>query len=182
MVDAMPGCAWGWLRPSRAVASRAAQAGGLGKREAAEPAPCLSHQPGVHRCGINHLDVAAYAALARALDRRGADRDIPRREPVRLENNDVVVGLAPAQLVGDDVLQLVHLEPVEDAALDGLDQIAGLELRLFARVAANEGCALEHDVVQLATAPMVRADRADERTRLQPLAAQHRILRRRRGD
>ncbi len=28
---------------------------GLGKREAAEPAPCLSHQPGVPRCGINHL-------------------------------------------------------------------------------------------------------------------------------
>src|SRR5712691_9684940 len=55
MVDAMPGCAWGWLRSSRAVASRAAQAGGLGKREAAEPAPCLSHQPGVRRCGINHL-------------------------------------------------------------------------------------------------------------------------------
>src|SRR5712691_5150168 len=55
MVDAMPGCVWGWLRSSRAVASRAAQAGGLGKREAAEPAPCLSHQPGVPRCGINHL-------------------------------------------------------------------------------------------------------------------------------
>src|SRR5439155_20120793 len=55
MVDAMPGCAWGWLRPSRAVDSRAAQAGGLGKREAGEPAPCLSHQPGVHRCGIDHL-------------------------------------------------------------------------------------------------------------------------------
>src|SRR5712691_12653582 len=55
MVDAMPGCVWGWLRPSRTAASRAAQAGGLGKREAGEPAPCLSHQPGVHRCGINHL-------------------------------------------------------------------------------------------------------------------------------
>src|SRR5207244_13148757 len=64
MVDAMPGCAWGWLRPSRAVASRAAQAGGLGKREAAEPAPCLSHQPGVHRCGINHLERGARPLLA----------------------------------------------------------------------------------------------------------------------
>src|SRR5712691_453121 len=62
MVDAMPGCVWGWLRSSRAVASRAAQAGGLGKREATEPAPRLSHQPGVHRCGINHL---AFAAVAR---------------------------------------------------------------------------------------------------------------------
>src|SRR5712691_1024598 len=59
MVDAMPGCVWGWLRPRRAAASRAAQAGGLGKREAGEPAPCLSHQPGVPRCGINHLARAA---------------------------------------------------------------------------------------------------------------------------
>src|SRR5712691_8798925 len=62
MVDAMPGCVWGWLRPRRAAVSRAAEAGGLGKREAAEPAPRLSHQPGVHRCGINHL---AFAAVAR---------------------------------------------------------------------------------------------------------------------
>src|SRR5712691_6761738 len=44
MVDAMPGCAWGWLRSSRAAVSRAAQAGGLGNREAAEPAPCLSDE------------------------------------------------------------------------------------------------------------------------------------------
>ena len=63
MVGAMPGCAWGWLRPSRAVDSRAAQSGGLGKREAGEPAPCLSHQPGVHRCGINHLVSAALDPL-----------------------------------------------------------------------------------------------------------------------
>ena len=37
------------------------------------------------------------AALARPLERGRADRDVPRREPVRLEDDDVVVGLPPRQ-------------------------------------------------------------------------------------
>ena len=40
------------------------------------------------------LELAPDAALARALDRHGRDRDVPGREPVRLEDDDVVVGLA----------------------------------------------------------------------------------------
>src|SRR6266567_1472630 len=70
MVDATPECAWGWLRPSRADASRAAQAGGLGKREAAEPAPCLSHHPGVHRWGINHLTTGTNGSVLQPIDLR----------------------------------------------------------------------------------------------------------------
>ena len=76
----------------------------------------------------------------------------------------------------------MHLEPVEDARVDGLDQVGGLELRVLERVAADEGGALEDDVVELAPAAVVRADRADERAGAQPLAAQDRILRRRDGD
>ena len=76
----------------------------------------------------------------------------------------------------------MHLEPVEDAALDRLDQVARLALRLLERVAADERGALEDDVVELARVRVVRADRADERARLQPLAAQHRIARGRDGD
>src|SRR5213078_4219653 len=76
---------------------------------------------------------------------------------------------------------LVHLQPVEDARLDRLDQVGGLELRVVDRVAADEGGALEDDVVQLATATVVRADRADERAGAQPLTAQDRIARRGRG-
>ena len=34
MVDAMPGCVWGWLRPSRAFGSTAGQAGGPGQGRA----------------------------------------------------------------------------------------------------------------------------------------------------
>ena len=66
----------------------------------------------------------------------------------------------------------MHLEPVEHTAVDGLDQIARLAPRLLERVAADESRALEHDVVELARARIVRADRADERALAQPLSAQ----------
>ena len=82
---------------------------------------------------------------------------------------------AARQLACDDLLQLVHLEPVEHAALDRLDQVARLELRLLERVAADEGRPLEHGVVELAPPRVVGADRADERAGAQPLAAQHRV-------
>ena len=101
--------------------------------------------------------------------------------PVRLEDDDVLGRLRALDLPGDDLLELVHLEPVEDALLHGLDQVARLELRLLARVAADERRALEHGVVELAPRRVVRADRTDERALAQPLAAQHRILRRRDG-
>ena len=68
-------------------------------------------------------------------------------------------------------MELVHLEPVEDAAVDGLDQVARLELRLLDRVAADEDGPLEDDVVELARLRPVRADGTDERPRLEPLAA-----------
>src|SRR5207248_2867431 len=62
------------------------------------------------------------------------------------------------------------------------DEVGGLELRVLARVAADEGGALEDSVVELAPAAVVRTDRADERTRAQPLATENGILRRRDGD
>ena len=65
----------------------------------------------------------------------------------------------------------MHLLPVEDAAVDRLDQVAGLEPRLLDRVAADEDRPLEDDVVELSRARLVRADRTDERPRLQPLSA-----------
>ena len=89
---------------------------------------------------------------------------------------------AAVHLSGDDLVQLVHLEPVEDAALDGLDQVAGLELRLLARVAAHERGPLEHRVVELAARRVVGADCADEGAFPEPLAAEHGVLRRRHGD
>ena len=66
----------------------------------------------------------------------------------------------------------MHLEPVEHAPLNRFDQIARLDPRLFDRVAADEDRALEHDVVQLPRAPLVGTDRADERSGLEPLAAE----------
>ena len=64
---------------------------------------------------------------------------------------------------GHDLGELVHLEPVEHALRDGLDQVARLDLRVVDRVAADEGGALEHGVVELAGLRTVRAGRADER-------------------
>jgi hypothetical protein len=71
----------------------------------------------------------------------------------------------------------VHLEPVERTGLDGLDQVAGLELRVLPRVAADERRALQDDVVELALAEVVGADCADERALGQPVAAEHRVAR-----
>jgi hypothetical protein len=85
----------------------------------------------------------------------------------------------PATSPGDDLVKLVHLEPVEHAVRDGLDQIGRLDPRLVDRVAAYEGGAVEHGVVELATARMIRADRADQSAVRQPIAAEDGILRRR---
>ena len=81
----------------------------------------------------------------------------------------------PGSSPDDDLVQLVHLEPVEQPALDGLDQVARLEPRVLLRVAADEVRALDDDVVELALARMVRAGRAHERALAQPVAAQDRI-------
>src|SRR5690349_6487971 len=113
-------------------------------------------------------------ARGRARLRPTRSRD-PGREPVRLEDDDVVVPLAAVQLARNDLVQLMHLEPVEDAALDRLDQVAGLDLRLLLQVAADESRALEHDVVELAARPMVRARGADEGAWAEPLAAENRV-------
>src|SRR6266545_4717842 len=64
---------------------------------------------------------------ARTLDRRRCDCDIPRCEPVGLEDDDVVGRLTARQLAADDLVQLVHLEPVEHAGLDWLDQVRRLD-------------------------------------------------------
>ena len=112
----------------------------------------------------------------------GSGGDVPRRDPVRLEDDDVVVRLPSRDVAGDDLGQLVHLEPVENSLRDGLDEVAGLEPCVLAGVAAHEGGALQHRVVELPAARDVRAGGAHERAGAQPLAAQHRVLRRRDRD
>ena len=69
-----------------------------------------------------------------------------------------------------------------EGACDRLDQVARLVLRVLDRVAADERRPLEHDVVELAAASVVRADRADESAGLEPLPAENRVRRGRRGD
>src|SRR2546428_6063890 len=96
------------------------------------------------------LDLCADPELARLLERGRADRDVPRGDPVRLEEDDVVVGLAARELSRDDLLELVYLEPVEHPGSNRLDQGSRLQPRLLGPVAADERGPLEDDVVQLA--------------------------------
>ena len=123
------------------------------------------------------LEARDQPGCAGQLDDAGSGGQIPRREPVRLEDDDVVVARSALHLAGDHLVQLVHLEPVEHAARDRLDQVARLELGLGAQVAADERRPLEHDVVELAPGRLVRADAAHERAGLEPFAAQHRVAR-----
>ena len=58
--------------------------------------------------------------------------------PFDLKTTTSVVGLTSRQHAGDDLVQLVHLEPVELPCGDGLDEVARLELRVLERVAADK--------------------------------------------
>src|SRR5947208_3633768 len=83
--------------------------------------------------------------LPSLLQSDGSDGDVPGGESVRLEDDDVVGRLTALELAGNNLLQLVHLEPIEDAGLHRLDQIARFDPRLLARVAADERGSLEDD-------------------------------------
>src|SRR5262245_24814183 len=52
----------------------------------------------------DRLDLRSRSALSRALDRCNGDGDVPGCKPVRLEDDDVVRGLTPGQLAGDDLV------------------------------------------------------------------------------
>ena len=88
---------------------------------------------------------------------------------VRLEDDDVGVGRPALDLAGDDLLELVHLEPVEHAALDRLDQVSRLVLRLLAASRSRR--------TPRARAPRCRAraatDRSRRRRRRAPLRCSH---------
>ena len=88
----------------------------------------------------------------------------------------------PGSSPGDDRVELLYLEPVELPGGDGLDQVARLEPGVLERVAADERRPGDHLGVELPGSRVVRADRADEGAVREPVAAEHGILRRRRGD
>src|ERR1700759_4616391 len=67
--------------------------------------------------GLCHFEPGTGGA--RQVDHRGCDRDVPGGETVGLEDDDVLVRLAARRPSGDNLLQLVQLEPVEDARGDG---------------------------------------------------------------
>ena len=121
------------------------------------------------------------SALPRPPHHLVPDRDVPGSDPVRLEDDDVVVALT-RKLAGDDLVELADLEPVELAGGHRLDEVAGLEPGVLERVAADERRAGDHLGVELAGGRVVRADRAHRRSVAEPVAAQHGVARRGRRD
>src|SRR5215208_1089492 len=149
-------------RPLRPQPALAAAAGPVARPRRHHP----RDRPGHRRLGAGlaagRLEPRPDAALPRALQRGSADGHVPRGEAVRFEQDDVAVRLTTRQRARDDLLQLVHLEPVQHAVFDGLDQVARLEPCVVDGVATDERRALENRVVELSLRWMVGADRAYE--------------------
>src|SRR5215210_714302 len=112
------------------------------------------------RAGRAGLELGSDPRLPRPFQRKCGGGDVPRSNSVRLEEDDVVGRLPTLRLADHDLLELVHLEPVEDALLDRLDEVTRFEPRLLSRVTADECGALENRVVELPRTAIVRADRA----------------------
>ena len=161
-------------REQIAAAARPARHHPRGRRRRSHRARALAEQ---------RLELAADAALARELDHARADGESQAAIPFDLKTTMSSSDARPWTLAGDDLLQLVHLEPVEDAALDRLDQVARLDAaparasrsRRTPRARAPR-CRARGAAASFAPTAQTSAPSA------QPLAAQHRILRRRHGD
>ena len=160
------------------------------RADAAAARPARDHPRGRRRHGRRErppalspsLELSPDAPLARELDDARADGEIPRGDPVRLEEHDVLVGRAALHLARDDLLQLVHLQPVEHAAPRRAR--SGRPTRAStARSSRSRRTRRARARRCRAPAPrVVRADRADERAVAEPLAPKHRVLRGRDGD
>src|SRR5439155_16878350 len=141
--------------PLCAESSQPASAAAHARPSAVDPGARRRDRRGLpSRAGIRALglvrELLTDLPLTRAPDGRCGNRYVPGRDPVRLEEDDVVRVLTPRQLTGHDLVQFVHLEPVENTLPDGLDQVRRLDLRLFEPVAADERRSGQHDVVELA--------------------------------
>src|SRR5918995_1455491 len=98
------------------------------------PAPGEQNQP----ARVLHLELDAQTPLPRPLEDDGSHGQILCRDAEALEEDDVVVVLPAGHPSGDDLSELVDLEPVEDAPLDRLDEVPRPHASLLLRVAADE--------------------------------------------
>src|SRR5690349_2616680 len=69
-------------------------------------APCARRRR--RKTGRARLELRPHLLLARKLERGRPDRDVPRREPAGLEDDDVLGRTAAGKLAAHDLLQLVH--------------------------------------------------------------------------
>src|SRR3954470_21040742 len=81
-------------RPVRAQSPHPRAAVAIARPGGHHPRSRRRHGRGRARLTSRLLELGADAAFARAWERRAADRNIPGREPVRLEDDHVAIGLA----------------------------------------------------------------------------------------
>ena len=160
-------------RPRRSVAPRPARARARGRRRHHRRA-AITH-PAAHR-------LAADAPLSGELDDAGADREIPRGDPVRLEERrrrrrprgPGPRRRRPRGARAPRASRGRRSRPARSGRPTRASTARASRSRRTQRVRAR--------VVELPPRRVVRADRADERAVEQPLAAQHRVLRGRHRD
>src|SRR2546430_8268725 len=93
----------------------------------------------------------ADSPVAGALVHERSHRDILNRDPVRLEQRDIVVVRPPTDFARDDFPDVVDAVPCEQPAFHRLDEVAALLFRLLDRVGRDESASTDRSVIQLAS-------------------------------
>src|SRR3989440_10117595 len=98
----------------------------------------------------------ADSPVACALVHERSHRDILNRDPVRLEQRDIVVVRPPTDFARDDFPDVVDAVPCEQPAFHRLDEVAALLFRLLDRVGRDESASTDRSVIELARLEAVR--------------------------
>src|SRR3989449_3818390 len=112
----------------------------------------------------------ADSPVACALVHERSHRYILNRDPVRLEQRDIVAVRPPTDFARDDFPDVVDAVPCEQPAFHRLDEVAALLFRLLDRVGRDESASTDRSVIELASLEAVRPDRVDVTPRVQPIS------------
>src|SRR2546426_12663508 len=91
----------------------------------------------------------ADSPVACALVHERSHRDILNRDPVRVEQRDIVVVRPPTDFARDDFPDVVDAVPCEQPAFQRLDEVAALLFRLLTRVRRDESPSTHRPVIAL---------------------------------
>src|SRR3989454_9407273 len=102
----------------------------------------------------------ADSPVACALVHERSHRDILNRDPVGLEQRDIVVVRPPTDFARDDFPDVVDAVPCEQPAFHRLDEVAALLFCLLDRVGRDESASTDRSVIEL---PSLEAGRPRSR-------------------